>query len=538
MLLDNSPLVLIILTTASTIFDMSRSEPDGLMDFMKKDKKIEKAEPEGLGLESLRVISDNNNNRKEASSRKIPQLQNGVPETNNIETDDGLMNFMKKSKKSETNDEPNKNLKSFGILSNAPLQNGNLLKIPKLSKVHHIINRKKQEKSLDQFNKMGKSFSLNELDGLQGLKVIADAKENKNSSSTESTSTMKQTTIFEPLDEITEIIPTEEVTKKDIENSTKKPDSKESNIKKNSSSETDNTQDHRLHHWEDKNDEITTQMTNTDEDTTISETAQDSVTDLMSPTVPDEKDEIEEVLDENEKDSELTFSFRSGRTNKKGTSSKILSNESSTAKKLAADEIPENSEKAITEIIPNQGDQVIVSSSNENSQILDENNAKNAKLTVMKDGRPHHDSIVVMETKQHKKNALKTSEDIIPFSRKKEEDPKSNELEQNDTNLEPTISENNIKPSEERANKLECIPCSAKHIRCNDFKQNNTENQNAKITVMKNDHPRHQSLVVLEQKQELERAIENDQDQKLSDSSNMLDEHFENQAKQEENSKL
>ena len=105
MLLDNSPLVLIILTTASTIFDMSRSEPDGLMDFMKKDKKIEKAEPEGLGLESFRVISDNNNNRQKASSRKIPQLQNGVPETNNIETDDGLMNFMKKSKKSETNDE-------------------------------------------------------------------------------------------------------------------------------------------------------------------------------------------------------------------------------------------------------------------------------------------------------------------------------------------------------------------------------------------------------------------------------------------------
>ena len=341
---------------------------------------------------------------------------------------------------------------------------------------------------------------------------------------------MKQTTIFEPLDEITEIIPTEEVTKKDIEDSTKKPDSKESRIKKNSSSETDNTGDHRLPHWEDKNDEITTQMTNTDEDTTIpaTEIAQDSVTDLMSPTVPDEKDEIEEVLDENEKASEITFSFRSGRTNKKGTSSKILSKESSTAKNLAADE---NSEKTITEIIPNQDDQVIVSSSNENIQILDENNAKNAKLTVMKDGRPHHESILVMETKQHKKNALKTSEDIIPFSRKKE-------LEQNDTNLEPTISENNIKPSEERANKLECIPCSAKHIRCNDFKQNNTENQNAKITVMKNDHPRHQSLVVLEQKQELERAIENDQDQKLSDSSNMLDEHFENQAKKEENSKL
>ena len=540
MLLDNSPLVLIILTTASTIFDMSRSEPDGLMDFMKKDKKIEKAEPEGLGLESLRVISDNNNNRKEASSRKIPQLQNGVPETNNIETDDGLMNFMKKSKKSETNDEPNKNLKSFGILSNAPLQNGNLLKIPKLSKVHHIINRKKQEKSLDQFNKMGKSFSLNELDGLQGLKVMADAKENKKSSSTESTSTMKQTTIFEPLDEITEIIPTEEVTKKDIEDSTKKPDSKESRIKKNSSSETDNTGDHRLHHWEDKNDEITTQMTNTDEDTTIpaTEIAQDSVTDLMSPTVPEEKDEIEEVLDENEKASELTFSFRSGRINKRSNSSKILNKESSTGKNLAADEISENSEKTITEIIPNQGDQVIVSSSNENSQILDENNAKNAKLTVMKDGRPHHESIVVMETKQHKKNALKTSEDIIPFSRKKEEDPKPNELEQNDTNLELTISENNIKPSEERANKLECIPCSAKHIRCNDFKQNNTENQNAKITVMKNDHPRHQSLVVLEQKQGLEREIENDQDQKLSDPSNMLDEHFENKAKQEESSKL
>ena len=143
-----------------------------------------------------------------------------------------------------------------------------------------------------------------------------------------------------------------------------------------------------------------------------------------------------------------------------------------------------------------------------------------------------------METKQHKKNALKTSEDIIPFSREKEEDPKPDELEQNDTNLELTTSENNIKPSEERANKLECIPCSAKHIRCNDFKQNNTENQNAKITVMKKDHPRHQSLVVLEQKQGLEREIENDQDQKLSDSSNMLDEHFENKAKGEENSKL
>ena len=276
-------------------------------------------------------------------------------------------------------------------------------------------------------------------------------------------------------------------------------------------------------------------MTNTDEDTTISATeiAQDTVTDLMSPTVPDEKDEIEEVLDENEKDSELTFSFRSGRTKKKGTSSKILSKESSTAKNLAADE---NSEKTITEIIPNQDDQVIVSSSNENIQILDENNAKNAKLTVMKDGRPHHESILVMETKQHKKNALKTSEDIIPFSRKKEGDPKPDELEQNESNLELTTSENII--SEERANKLECIPCSAKHIRCNDFKQNNTENQNAKITVMRNDHPRHKSLVVLEQKQELERAIENDQDQKLSDSSNMLDEHFENLAKQEENSKL
>ena len=66
MLLDNSPLVLIILTTASTIFDMSRSEPDGLMDFMKKDKKIDKAEPEGLGLESLRVISDNKNNNRQS----------------------------------------------------------------------------------------------------------------------------------------------------------------------------------------------------------------------------------------------------------------------------------------------------------------------------------------------------------------------------------------------------------------------------------------------------------------------------------------
>ena len=88
MLLDNSPLVLIILTTASTIFDMSRSEPDGLMDFMKKDKKIEKAEPQSLGLESFRVISDdnNNNNRKEASPHKVPQLQNGALETNNIET--------------------------------------------------------------------------------------------------------------------------------------------------------------------------------------------------------------------------------------------------------------------------------------------------------------------------------------------------------------------------------------------------------------------------------------------------------------------
>ena len=363
-------------------------------------------------------------------------------------------------------------------------------------------------------------------------------KKNKISSSTESTSTMKQTTIFEPLDEITEIIPTEEVTKKDIEDSTKKPDSKESNIKKNSTSETDNTGDHRLPHWEDKNDEITTQMTNTDEDTTIpaTEIAQDSVTDLLSPTVPDEKDEIEEVLDENEKDRELTFSFRSGRTNKRSNSSKILDKDSSTAKNLAADQIPENSEKTITEIIPNQGDQVFVSSSNENSQILDENNAKNAKLTVMKNGQPHHESILVMETKQHKKNALKTSEDIIPFSRKKEGDPKPDELEQNDTNLELTRSENII--SEERANKLECIPCSAKHIRCNNFKQNNTENHNAKITVMKNDHPRHQSLVVLEQKQEPERAIENDQDQKLSDSSNMLDEHFKNQAKQEENSKL
>ena len=42
-----------------------------------------------------KIISNNNNNRQKASSHKIPQLQNGVPETNKIETDDGLMNFMK-----------------------------------------------------------------------------------------------------------------------------------------------------------------------------------------------------------------------------------------------------------------------------------------------------------------------------------------------------------------------------------------------------------------------------------------------------------
>ena len=68
---------------------------------------------------------------------------------------------------------------------------------------------------------------------------------------------------------------------------------------------------------------------------------------------------------------------------------------------------------------------------------------------------------------------------------------------------------------------------------------------------MKNGHPHHKSLVVLEQKQELENNHDldlleqtikpfersNDQDTELSDSKNMLDEHYENQAKTDEKSK-
>ena len=497
MLLDHSPLVLIILTTASTIFDITRSEPDGLMDFMKKDKKIEREEPKGL--ESLRVISDKNRNK--ASSRKFPQFKNGPPKSN-IETGEsnGLMNFVKKRKKSETNGRP-KNLNSLRVLSNAA-QNENTLKIPKLSKVHHRKNMRKQKKSFDLFNKLDQSFSLNELDGLQGLRVVADSKKNKNnqrnqkSTSTES-NTKKHTSekVDDNIDEITEIIPTED--NKVIENSkhknnekSKKDASKESNTEKNNLE--NNAEDHRLHLWEDKTDDITTQMITNTEDT---KSPQDSdVTDLISPG-PEEKDKIvneiiEEVSDENENES-----------------SKV------SPENLLDDKIEENSEKIVTEIIPNQVDQVIASSSNENRH-----NAKNAKITVNVNGRPQHESLVVRDD-------LDPSDNMKPFERAKDE---------------------------VNSKKLDCIPCSAKHIRCNGINENNANN--AKITVMKNGHPEHASLVVLEQKQELEnhdwdlpqtiKPFERANDQaisqeakKSSDSKNMLDEHYQNQAKNDEKSK-